>query len=1356
MPVEAPPSGLAALWRSRGLILGAAAVATALHAQQLISVDSDVRGAIRWYVAAILLMLVAWWGTYRPKQFRMLPFGRGAAATPAAAEGAPGTKRPGWMARHPRITLTARCVLAFAALGLGVYSTLQLRRDYNSPIGGIGWALSLILLVVAFIGDRPPRGRDADARAQDVEDRTAWHLPIRWEVLIVLGIFVLALALRVYHVDDWTFGMHGDEGEAGMDALAIYQGHLVSPFLSGWFGQLNFYYWGIALLMHVFGTGLGGVRAFALIVGTITVVPFYLLVRDWFGTRTAIIAAVLLAVSDVDIAFSREELSTITTPLFLVVGFLCLFRGMRTRRPLYFVLAGYAFMLNPYFYFGGRIAPILLGGALAFLFVAAPVLRLPGDYRALRRRMPDLARLRAVGEALRTEIRGLLFYGRHLVVLAIACVICAGPWFVYSTDHAAEWNSRPLEKLVFNNAGRMAQQYGATHDPLYVGLRMPQPSDVYPFLPVVFEHTSLSVQVARDGFWPRVLWGQLTTTLSILTYRGDASSFYTFAEAPAAKPIEAALIILGLAWAVWRWRDSRMAMLLIWFWGIVLSGGVLTIDAPYMPRILGIVPAIALFAALPLSKLSAEFIYAVSLFGRRIRLARMGQAFTAVALIALLAGLGVQNYNDYYNHYVLNHPFQEVTGQAEFVREMNAKAASAGDPQPRFYDLGMHMIYWGHGVNRFLNAGTDGSDMINPANELPVLDDQNRDVYFMVWSLNQQYLDVLRAYYPQGTVEPFNFGPPGHQTPLFTAFHVSKAALAAQRVLRATYTPATGPAIMRDEPSLGTGNAPPSGLAYPLQATWSGGLVAPAFSTYRFQLTGTAAARLVVDGTPVLTGTGTTANASRTIVLARGVHDVTLTATLPTAETRVGVSWAVSGAAIAPVRATYLWSGPGKSFLGEVRRLSGDPFGPLPPDKPNSATPTVIMRRIDGFLGFRHAPDALSNGAPLLAAWTGTVTTTQAGIYQFDAYANGGMTLAVDGQLVLDARQTNGAPANVHGQIALAPGAHQIEVRYVWRGGTGYLEVYWTPPGGARTMLGTQAMHTPGGAWAVGSVSPPGNVSVQLGKPPVAVRPTSVLAADKGLLEPRGVTVGPNGDVYIGDTGNNRIVHLDAHGNAQPDWGSAKTPGFAELGDLAVTPQGQIIALDSKTGDLQFFQPDGTLVRRLPAVAPQGNGIAVGPDGRIYIAHTGGNRVLVLQPDGSNPRALTGGADGTRGRFDQPVDVAVAPDGTVYAIDLKERIVRLDAAGQVVQEWPVQIGVARGGSRLTVWQGQVVMSDPDRARLVVLDPASGEERLVGGQGTDPGQFQLPLGIATGPDGQLYVVDSDNRRVQVFNRELLAP
>ena len=64
------------------------------------------------------------------------------------------------------------------------------------------------------------------------------------------------------------------------------------------------------------------------------------------------------------------------------------------------------------------------------------------------------------------------------------------------------------------------------------------------------------------------------------------------------------------------------------------------------------------------------------------------------------------------------------------------------------------------------------------------------------------------------------------------------------------------------------------------------------------------------------------------------------------------------------------------------------------------------------------------------------------------------------------------------------------------------------------------------------------------------------------------------------------------------------------------------------------------------------------------------------------------------------------------------------------------------------------MTDPDRGHLVSSTRQPARNSLAGGSGSNPGQFALPLGVAAGPDGRLYVLDSDNSRVQVFGGDLL--
>lgn len=65
--------------------------------------------------------------------------------------------------------------------------------------------------------------------------------------------------------------------------------------------------------------------------------------------------------------------------------------------------------------------------------------------------------------------------------------------------------------------------------------------------------------------------------------------------------------------------------------------------------------------------------------------------------------------------------------------------------------------------------------------------------------------------------------------------------------------------------------------------------------------------------------------------------------------------------------------------------------------------------------------------------------------------------------------------------------------------------------------------------------------------------------------------------------------------------------------------------------------------------------------------------------------------------------------------------------------------------------GDVLVSDGyDNARVVRLTPAGAVVSEWGSRGIAPGQFQTPHGIATGPDGRIFVADRENGRIQVFD------
>ena len=343
-----------------------------------------------------------------------------------------------------------------------------------------------------------------------------------------------------------------------------------------------------------------------------------------------------------------------------------------------------------------------------------------------------------------------------------------------------------------------------------------------------------------------------------------------------------------------------------------------------MARLVGILPALAVFAALPLDKLASELVLALGRSGPRPR--RAAQALSSAVLVALLAFLTWRNFTDYYRRYVGPWAFSEATGQAVFVRDMRRAMAEQGRPEPTFHHLAVHLLYWDYGVNRFLNHTAQGEDVANVSSSLPLVDADRGDAVFMVWDVNSHYLPVLRSYYPGGEARRFVYGPPERSTYLFTSYRVTREEIESRRTVTATYTGASASPVRRAEPGLGTEQPRPASLVYPVRARWAGGLFSPQFALRRFRLLGPDGARLRIDGA-LVASVQEGGVAEGEAALARGLHALEVTGSLADASTQIALQWSGGLDAWTAIPRRLLWSGPGRGLVGEVRPLGPYPFG---------------------------------------------------------------------------------------------------------------------------------------------------------------------------------------------------------------------------------------------------------------------------------------------------------------------------------------------------------------------------------------------------------------------------------------------
>ncbi len=1348
------PGLIKMLWQARGLVLGISAVAAACYAQLLIVAQGDTESATGWYALAILLMIVGFSGRSRSTTWLLRTPGFERSSTPYF--GRASRAEPGWLKSSPDANphrgehlrswrQWVRPLMVLAALAGNISSVGWLRsQGYSSCWGGIGWLASLVVLFLAFRESRPA----SHAKLRDAIESVWAH---RFEIAVVLSILALALGLRLYRLGDWTTGVHGDEGEVGMEALKILEGQWASPFQTGWFSQSNFYYWAVALTMKGFGTGLFGLRIFAVLAGTAMLVPFYLLLRDWFGVRVAVVASLFLAMSDVAIHFSRQQFSNITTPLFLVSSLFFLSRGLRKQRLSSFVLCGYASMMAVYFYLGGRIVPLILVGVFVYLLLVLPALRLPGSYRTIRAEHPQLPFRSSLAQACRLQIGSVWSFRRPVLILAIAGFCLGSPWLSYYLDHRQEVEARVKDKIIFQHADRMAAQHQVTHEPLHLGLRAPRGDEAIP-TPLVFERTRLSIKLAEDGFWYRALWRQLVATLSILTSRADASSVYTFTREPVAKPLEAVLIVLGIAWALWRLRDTRMAILSLWFWSTVLIGGALTIDAPYMARLVPIIPVLAIFAALTLENLAAQARIATLSCTRSKKIIRAsGAVFTLIGL-GLLLSLLWQNYDDYYNRYLALHPFRPTTGMAYFVRQTREKIVAQGRPAPEFHNLGPHVIYWTHGVNRFLNHGTPGFDSVNLSDELPLRGKGDRDVVFIVWPHSEQYLPILKFFYPNGIQSEFQYGPDDTASALFTAYRIRNEELQSRHVSKARYKLPGGRVLEHETPRLGA--LPPSlpGLLYPIEADWRAWLIAPAYGRYRFRMRGPEQTRLTIDQ-QLLMQADKGALAKVQAELARGPHRLELHGRLPDSKALVELEWAREGEPFEGIPPRFLWSGAEPGLVGEVR-LSPNETLPLLPDRPDVfETQPLLGRRIDAFLGFRDTSSALSNGRPLIARWWGSLEIPQTGSYRFRIVSNGASAILIDSKLVVDNTAGKHSLQAAAGEIELQAGQRNLEVLYQSGRAFGQLEVYWQPPGRKETLLSP-------GIEPVKERHATSQISHSVDRPTVEILDSGEKLSERilgtsGLLKgARSLTVASDSKIYVADTPRHRIVVLDPEtGHLLRTWGQeGEDPGqFQRVEDVAAGPRNSIYVLDSGLPSVQIFDLRGRLKKRIDGrgIWCQPAGFAVGPDASVYIADTCHDRIRKYDSSGQLLADYTGGNDPTV-RLKQPVDLFISEDA-IYVVDLRARIARLDPVTDRLDFiWSVPVGSALGGANMSLSGTQLYLSDPDRHVVYIADLKKEQIRILGGLGSQPGKFLEPVGVAASPTGEIFVLEAGSGRIQIFS------
>jgi len=250
------------------------------------------------------------------------------------------------------------------------------------------------------------------------------------------------------------------------------------------------------------------------------------------------------------------------------------------------------------------------------------------------------------------------------------------------------------------------------------------------------------------------------------------------------------------------------------------------------------------------------------------------------------------------------------------------------------------------------------------------------------------------------------------------------------------------------------------------------------------------------------------------------------------------------------------------------------------------------------------------------------------------------------------------------------------------------------------------------------------------------------------MNQPYGIAVGPDRKVYVADTFGG-VVH--AYDLAKPGYAAINLKGRSLVGIAAGA--GRLFVTDSAAGALMALDLKGRILWSMGRKFGLGRptGIAWGGD-RLYVVDTLRHCVFIVSPAGEYLGAFGMHGNGP-GQFNFPTNITRGADGLLYVTDtLNFRVQVFDEEGRFVRTFG-KLGDGAGDfdkpkGVATDSAGHVYVVEGMNDVVQIFDPSGRLLLVFGESGAGDGQFWLPTGI-TIVDDMVYVADSANRRVQVF-------
>jgi len=270
-----------------------------------------------------------------------------------------------------------------------------------------------------------------------------------------------------------------------------------------------------------------------------------------------------------------------------------------------------------------------------------------------------------------------------------------------------------------------------------------------------------------------------------------------------------------------------------------------------------------------------------------------------------------------------------------------------------------------------------------------------------------------------------------------------------------------------------------------------------------------------------------------------------------------------------------------------------------------------------------------------------------------------------------------------------------------------------------------------------------------------------------GTTQPLGVAANAAGDrIYVTESGGERLVRV--YDRAGKLVGTLKPPASAGKSHIpvyvAISPTTQdVYVSDTATSSIYVYDAKGTFLRTF---APKGDlggkwnplGLAFAPDGTLYATDVRplpakSHRVLAFAPDGTLKRSI-----GAPGQLNFPNGIVVDAQGNIEVSDSNNgRLVIFSPYGKMLATISPGIGegdlgLPRGAAVDDAGRLYVVDTSDHQVRVYAIDESKAVPTYIGSfgnEGQTDGTFEYPNGVATDTRAHIYVTDRENNRLQVW-------